>query len=61
MANEDGSKFFDNEEKFKKFRDTIPPGLMNEIIFHIEQMNFLDDEFLNREFLEEQAKSKKKS
>lgn len=61
MANEDGSQFFKDDEKFKEFRDTVPPGLMNEIIFHIEQMNFLDDEFLNREFLEEQASAKKKS
>jgi len=61
MANEDGSQFFKDDEKFKEFRDTVPPGLMNEIIFHIEQMNFLDDEFLNRKFLEEQASAKKKS
>jgi hypothetical protein len=59
MANHDGSKFFSDTAQFNKWRDQVPNSVVNEILFHIDSMNELDDGF-DPEKYEADQKIKKK-
>ena len=59
MANHDGSAFFQDVAQFNKWRDMVTNEVVNEILYHIDDMNELDDGF-NPDKYNEELKVKKK-
>lgn len=57
MVNEDGSKFFPDSATFKKWKDTIPAQVGDEIVQNIMEMNYLGfNDFMDEQCLEEHKK-----
>jgi hypothetical protein len=60
LANHDGSKFFKDAAQFKKWRELVKNEVVNEILYHIDEMNELGDGFGDAEKAIEKFKAKKK-
>ena len=58
MCNAEGGKFFKSDDSFKKWKETIPVDVVNEIICHIECMNELYGGFESMEKVIESYKKK---
>jgi hypothetical protein len=59
MANHDGSKFFSDTAQFNKWREKVPNDVVNEILYHIDDMNELDDGFDPDKYNKDQKLKKK--
>jgi len=59
MANHDGTKFFSDKSQFARWRDNVQNNVVNEILFHIDEMNVLDDSFKPDQVTQELKRKKK--
>ena len=59
MANHDGSVFFKDVAQFNKWREVVTNEVVNEILYHIDDMNELDDCFDPEKYTKDQKVKKK--